>query len=35
MKQETIHPARFQRKLDLEGVASLQDALNVLAVFQD
>ena len=35
MKQETVHPARFQRKLELQGVASLQDALNVLSVFQD
>ena len=33
-KEEVVHPARFKKKLDLDGIDNMQDAMNVLSLFQ-
>ena len=33
-KDERVHPARFKKKLELDGIDNLQDAMNVLSIFQ-
>lgn len=34
MAKETVNSKLFKKQLDLDGVASMQDAINVLALFQ-